>query len=74
MWLRTLRSACFIVSLSAVGDGPGRGQHPGSPVGPLAAAAWVDVTDASLMAIIAPSHFTQLLPQPQISREWLFNR
>lgn len=43
-------------------------------MGPLVAAAWVDVTDASLMAIIAPSHFTQLLPQPQISREWLFNR
>lgn len=55
-------------------DGPGRGQHPGSHVGPLVTAAWADVTDASLMAIIAPSHFTQLFPQPQISREWLFNR
>lgn len=74
MWLRALRSIYFILFLSPVGDGPGRGQHPGSHVGPLVAAAWVDVTDASLMAIIGPSHFSQLLPQPQISREWLFNR
>lgn len=71
MWLRALRSMHFILSLSPVGDGPGRGQHH---VGPLVAAVCVDVTDTSLMAIIAPSHFTQLLPQPQISREWLFIR
>lgn len=73
-WPRALTSIYFLPSLAPIADGPGRGQHPGSRVGPLITAAQVDVTDASLMAIISPSHFTRPLPQLQISRECLFNR
>lgn len=73
-WPRASRSIDFLPSPALIADGPGRGQRPGSCAGPLVTAAQVDVTDASLMAIIAPSHFTRPLPQPQISREWLFNR
>lgn len=62
-WPRTLRYIYFLSSPAPITDGPGRGQHPGSRVGPLVTATQVDVTDASLMAVIAPSYFTRLLPQ-----------
>lgn len=73
-WPRASTSIYFLPSPAPIADGPGRGQHPGSRAGPLVTAAQVDVTDASLMAIISPSHFTWPLPQLQISRECLFNR
>lgn len=70
MWPRALNpSISFPLQLPALmvlaGDSRAR---------PLITAARLDMTDAFLVAIIAPSHFTQTLPRLQISREWLFNR
>lgn len=44
-----------------------------SPIAPTPRQPWVEVTDASLMAVIAPLCLTRSLPQMETSGEWLFN-
>lgn len=46
---------------------------PLSPIAPGPRQPGVEVTDASLMAVIAPLCLTRTLPQLETSGEWLFN-